>query len=155
MSQTTPPSRSHDAGLPAKVVRKRRKNRYLAHWMLVIAVLTAVPGWTLYYFSIRLAQKNPFAERPVLLVIAAYVFLILSSVTLVLGLWYLLLAQVRRIAHITGEEEILDDAGNPVARPLCPNCGWFFDPPDRFCRHCGKPLGTGNPVAIPPVTDKV
>ena len=154
MSQTNPQPHPHDVGLTPKVIRKRRKNRYLAHWMLVIAVLAAVPGWTLYVVSVRTAQKFPSNPSPVPLVIAAYVLLIVSSIMLVLGIWYLLLAQVRRIAHMTGEEETLDDAGQPIAHPLCPNCGWFHDPPDRYCRHCGKPLGTTNSVTTPPVTDK-
>jgi hypothetical protein len=125
----------HDVGLPAGAVRKRQNNRYLAYWMIATAIVTAVPGWFLYGLSVRNAHR--MAEDAPLLVIAAYVLLIISSATLVLGLWYLLLAQVRRIAHITGEEEI--DTG-PEKRLLCKNCGWFFDPPDRYCRHCGKLL---------------
>lgn len=125
----------HDEGLPAPVVRKRRQARHVARWMLTIAVLTAIPGWTLYFVSInsaRLAGVDNIA-RPII----AYGLLITSSITLILGLWYLLLAQVRRIARMVGEDEI----ENPVTVvPKCPNCGWPRDLPDRFCRHCGKPL---------------
>jgi hypothetical protein len=139
-STQLPPPHPHDVGLAPNVVRKRQKNRYLAHWMLAIAVITAAPGWTLYVLSVRTAQKSPLAESPLLLVIGAYVLLIISSIALVLGLWYLLLAQVRRIATMVGEDEVLDSAGHPIAKPLCHNCGWAHDPPDRFCRHCGKSL---------------
>ena len=111
--------------------------------MLAIAVLTAVPGWGLYGLAIHLALRRPGQDSgPV--VIAAYVLLIVSSITLVLGLWYLLLAQVRRIARMAEVEELEVPEG--AAPPLCSNCGWFFDPPDRFCRHCGKPLSDAIPA---------
>ena len=74
----------------------------------------------------------------------AYGLLIVSSATLVLGLWYLLLAQVERVARIVEADETPTE-NEPR---LCGNCGWFFDSPDRFCRHCGKPLGTS--VMAPP-----
>lgn len=124
----------HDIGLPPNLVKSRQKNRSLAYWMLLFTVVAAIPGWILYGMAIRNASK--IRQDAPALVIAAYVLIIISSVTLVLGLWYLLLAQVRRIARIAGEDEI----EAPPPRPLCGNCGWFYDPPDRFCRHCGKPL---------------
>jgi hypothetical protein len=127
---------SHDAGLPAATIRKRRKNKSFARWMLVIAGLTAIPGWVLYastfHNALRARDDSPFVA------IIAYVLLIISSITLVLGLWYLLLAQVRRLAHITGD---LGDVGDSSPPLRCPNCGWPHDAPDRFCRHCGKPIG--------------
>ena len=76
--------------------------------------------------------------------IIAYGLLIVSSATLVLGLWYLLLAQVQRVARIVEADE---DEGAP-ARRLCANCGWFYDPPDRYCRHCGKPMSAESPAPI-------
>lgn len=132
MTQTS--THPHDLGLPPGTVRKRRRNRSLAYWMLAIAILTAIPGWTLYASSVhdalRIRDQSPY------LALLAYALLIVSSITLVLGLWYLLLAQVRRLAHIVGEDEYPAD---PVTI-TCPNCGWPHDPPDRYCRHCGKPL---------------
>ncbi|HUO08244.1 MAG TPA: zinc ribbon domain-containing protein [Phycisphaerae bacterium] len=124
----------HDVGLPEPAIRKRRKSRRFARIMLTIAVITALAGWPLLGQSvvsaIRMRTQNPYQA------IIAWAILIVSSVTLVLGLWYLLLAQVERVARIVEADETLD----PSQR-LCPNCGWFFDPPDRYCRHCGKPLG--------------
>ncbi len=113
--------------------------------MLIIAGLTALAGWSLFGFSIsaavRMREESPYRA------IIAYGILIVSSVTLILGLWYLLLAQVERVARMT--------VGNPEeyrpAATLCPNCGWPIDPPDRFCRHCGKPLGAS---IAPPTTMK-
>jgi hypothetical protein len=137
------PPHPHDVGLPPQVVRKRHKNRFLAHWMLALAVLTGGPGWVLYYFSVRMAQKSPLAEIPTLMVIGAYALLIISTIALILGMWYLLLAQVRRIATMVGEEEVHDAEGHTITNPHCANCGWNYDAPDRFCRHCGKPLATG------------
>lgn len=119
----------HDVGLPETVVRKRRRSRRFARVMLTIAILAAIPGWSLLLF--RVNEQAPYQA------IVAYGLLIISSITLVLGLWYLLLAQVERIARIVDADEL---EATPVQR-LCPNCGWFFDNPDRFCRHCGKPLG--------------
>lgn len=128
------PIHPHDQGLPAPVVRKRKQARHVARWMLTVAVLTAIPGWTLFGTSLmsawRVSSENPSRA------IVAYGLLIASTITLILGLWYLLLAQVRRIARMVGEDEI-----EPTATPpKCPNCGWPRDLPDRFCRHCGKPL---------------
>jgi hypothetical protein len=124
-----------DVGLPEGAIRKRRRSRRFARIMLTIALITALAGWPMLGWSfssaIKLTAQSPY------LAIVAYGLLIVSSVTLVLGLWYLLIAQVARLARIVEAE----DEGDAVRR-LCPNCGWFFDAPDRFCRHCGKPLGT-------------
>jgi hypothetical protein len=131
----------NEVGLPARVIRRRRRERRIARIMLIIAVLTALAGWPLLgrsiFSAINLKDQSPYQA------IIAYALLIISSATLVLGLWYLLLAQVERIARIVDSTE----AEDPPARPLCGNCGWFYDPPDRFCRHCGKPL---NPSIMPP-----
>ncbi len=137
MSNTPPsPLHPHDVGLTTRVVRKRKNNRNVAHWMITIAILTAIPGWIIYgrsfFFAVRVKQDSLF------MILLAWALLIISSATLVLGLWYILLAQVRRIARIVGEDEFPE--ATPV--PRCPNCGWPHDDPDRFCRHCGKPLGT-------------
>ena len=138
------PPHPHDAGLPAPVVRKRKRNRNLAHWMLLTAVLTAIPGWIIYgrsfSFAVRVKQDAPA------MVLLAWLLLIISSIMLVLGLWYLLLAQVRRIARMVGEEEL----PAPAETLRCPNCGWPYDYPDRFCRHCGKPVGAAIPARPKP-----
>jgi hypothetical protein len=119
----------HDVGLPEPIVRKRRHSRRIARVMLTIAVITALPGWLLLLS--RMKSQSPYQA------IIAYGFLIVSSATFILGLWYLLLAQVDRVARMVESDEN-DDVS---ATHLCPNCGWGFDGPDRFCRHCGKPLG--------------
>jgi hypothetical protein len=125
----------HDVGLPEPAIRKRRRSRRFARIMITFAFLTAIPGWPLLLF--RMKDQAPYQA------IVAYALLIVSSITLVLGLWYLLLAQVERVARIVEA----DDTDPDPAHRLCPNCGWFFDPPDRYCRHCGKPLGTS--IAAP------
>ena len=127
---------AHDLGLPAGIIRKRRRARYIAHWMLLVAVLTAITGWTLYGRSFFFALRRP--QSPVDYgVMAGYGLLIVSSITLILGLWYLLLAQVHRVARMVEADE-----GESSSSPLrCANCGWPHDPADRFCRHCGKPIG--------------
>ena len=131
----------HDVGLPEPAIRKRRRSRRVAHIMLTIFLVTALAGWIIFgdavRSAVRMKSQNPFQA------IGAWALLIVSSTTLVLGLWYLLLAQVERIARIVEA----DEADPDPAHRLCPNCGWFFDPPDRYCRHCGKPLGTN--VAAP------
>ena len=131
-----PPKNTSDADLPPAIIRRRRRARRVARLMLIIAVLTALAGWPIFgqsiFSAIKMHDQSPYQA------IIAYALLIVSSVTLVLGLWYLLLAQVERLARIVES----DDAPADPAPRLCPNCGWFFDPPDRFCRHCGKPLGT-------------
>jgi hypothetical protein len=107
--------------------------------MLIVAGLTALAGWPLLgqsiFSAIKLRDQSPYQA------IIAYALLIISSATLVLGLWYLLLAQVERIARIVDTSES-EGGEEPPAPRLCGNCGWFYDPPDRFCRHCGKPLNT-------------
>lgn len=137
MTAKTPPLHPHDVGLPASVVRKRKRFRGIAYIMLAVAVLTAVPGWYLYGVSIW--GTFHIGRFTTLQAIIAYTLLIVSSITLVLGLWYLLLAQVRRLAHI------VDDADETSKTHNCPNCGWPYDYPDRFCRHCGKPLAVLKP----------
>jgi hypothetical protein len=133
------PKKLHPAevGLPARVIRRRRRERRIARWMLIVAVLTALAGWPLLgrsiFSAINLKDQSPYQA------IIAYGLLIVSSATLVLGLWYLLLAQVEGVARIVEAHESDEEAPNPR---LCGNCGWFFDPPDRYCRHCGKPLNT-------------
>ena len=131
----------HDVGLPEPAIRKRRRSRRVAHIMLTIFLITALAGWTILgdavRSAVRMKSQNPFQA------IGAWALLIVSSTTLVLGLWYLLLAQVERVARIVEA----DDTDPDPAHRLCPNCGWFFDPPDRYCRHCGKPLGTS--IAAP------
>lgn len=125
----------HDLGLPAAIIRKRRRARYTARWMLFIAGVTAITGWTLYGTSFFFALRWP--QRPTDYgVLAGYALLIVSSVTLILGLWSLLLAQVHRIARLVDADEVTDS----LQGDRCGNCGWPHDPPDRFCRHCGKPL---------------
>src|SRR4051812_35764083 len=119
-----------DEGLPEPTIRNRRHSRRLARIMLTIAILTAAVGWTLFGSSIFSAIK--IREQPPSLAIVAYGLLIVSSITLVLGLWYLLLAQVERLARMVDAAE-LEDPVLPESR--CPNCGWSCDPPDRFCRH--------------------
>ena len=123
-----------DEGLSEGAVRTRRRSRRLARLMLVIALLTAAAGWAFFgtsiFSAIRIKEQSPYRA------IVAYALLIVSSATLVLGFWYLLLAQVQRIARIVESEESLA----VPERALCGNCGWPRDPPDRFCRHCGKSL---------------
>jgi hypothetical protein len=113
--------------------------RRVARIMLIVAALTALAGWPLLgrsiFSAIKMTPQSPYEA------IVAYGLLIVSSATLVLGLWYLLLAQVERVARIVEADET-DDTPQVPGPHLCGNCGWFFDPPDRFCRHCGKSLGT-------------
>ncbi len=134
MTANTPPLHPHDVGLPASVVRKRKHFRRIGYVMLALAVLTAAPGWYLYGVSIW--GTFHIGRFTTIQAIVAYSLLIVSSITLVLGLWYLLLAQVRRLAHIVEDTQEASKTHN------CPNCGWPHDYPDRFCRHCGKPLAT-------------
>jgi hypothetical protein len=125
----------HDRNLPASVVRKRRRFRRIGVVLILIAVFTAAPGWSIYGVAIwSVFSLRHFTFIQALL---AYGLLIISSVSLVLGLWYLLLAQARRMSRmVEGDSDGLALA----AKPLCSNCGWPRDYPDRFCRHCGKPL---------------
>src|SRR3954462_8769149 len=130
-----------DVGLPEPVIRKRRRSRRLARLMLTIAIVTAAAGWTLFGNSIFNAIK--IREQSPALALVAYAFIITSSVTLVLGLWYLLLAQVERLARMVDAAEL--DEPHPAPDARCQNCGWSCDPPDRFCRHCGKSLNHASP----------
>ena len=57
--------------------------------MLAIAAVTAAAGAVLFRASVFHAEH--IQEQPASLAIVAYAILIVSSVTLVLGLWYLLL----------------------------------------------------------------
>lgn len=124
-----------DAGLPEPVIRKRRRSRRVARIMLTVCFATAVAGWGLYSWSMSSAVMN--REQPFNLVFVAYGLLIVSSVTLILGLWYLLLAQVERVARMVDADELEPPAEVPLR---CHNCGWTVDSADRFCRHCGKAL---------------
>ncbi len=121
----------HDAGLPEAAVRRRRRSRRLAWIMLSIAVLTAAAGWILFVTSVFSAIH--LREQPESLVIVAYGFLIVSSVTLLLGLWYILRAQVERLAQVVDSAESV----KPMAALTCSRCGRAVDAGDRFCRHCG------------------
>ncbi len=125
----------HDRHLPAAVIRKRRRFRRIAYIMLAVALLTAAPGWILYGVAIwnvfRLRHFTFFQA------ITAYGLLIISSIALVLGLWYLLLAQARRMSRMVDGGA---DGTEGDTNLRCGNCGWPRDYPDRFCRHCGKPL---------------
>jgi hypothetical protein len=122
-----------DVGLPEPAIRNRQRSRRVARIMLTVCLATAIAGWTLYSWSVSSALR--LREQPFNLVIVAYALLIVSSVTLILGLWYLLLAQVERVARMVDAEEL-----EPVVALRCHNCGWTIDAPDRFCRHCGKAL---------------
>ncbi len=132
-----PPVHPHDEGLPQSVIRKRRRFRHIGYWMLLLAVLSAIPGWFVYGVAV-IHPLSSGQSHEIFSAVLGYGLLIISSITLVLGLWYLLLAQVRRLARmVEGGTE------GTVLNPLrCANCGWPCEPPDRFCRHCGKPLGT-------------
>lgn len=130
------PVHPHDEGLPQSVIRKRRRFRRIGYWMLLAAVLSAIPGWFIYVAAV-IHPLSSGQNHGILSAVLGYGLLIISSITLVLGLWYLLLAQVRRLARmVEGSAE-----GTVVDRLRCANCGWPCEAPDRFCRHCGKPLG--------------
>jgi hypothetical protein len=139
----------HDVGLPPGVIRKRRRERRLARIMLIIFALTALAGWRIFgqsiFSAVTLKDQSPYQA------IIAYGLLIVSSVTLILGLWYLLLAQVERIARMVDVDGGDDGETAPGGKKSCPNCGWSLDAPDRFCRHCGKPQGAS---IMPPVSGK-
>ncbi len=126
----------HDVGLPPEVVGKRKRFRGIGYVMLLIAVLTAVPGWGIY--GVSFLDPYKMHGKPLMQAAVGYSLLIVSSITLVLGLWYLLLAQVRRLARMV-EGPVVAEVAPP--QPRCGNCGWPCDVPDRFCRHCGKALG--------------
>ena len=136
---TTSKVHPHDVGLPEPIIRKRRRSRRLATIMLTIALITAAAGWIIFGNSIFSAIR--IREQPPSLAIIAYGFLIISSVTLVLGLWYLLLAQVDRVARMVDAAE-LDEA---MGELHCPHCRRLYDTGDRFCRHCGVSLNSAPP----------
>jgi hypothetical protein len=124
----------HDVGLPAPAIRKRRRSRRLSLMMLTIAVVTAAMGWPLYGATMLDALR--MRDQPVTHVVVAYVLLIASSFTLVLGLWYALLAQMERLARIVDAAEL----EAPLTQITCPKCQEASDSSDRFCRHCGTAL---------------
>ena len=126
----------HDVGLPEPAVRKRRRSRRLAKIMLVIAIVTAVAGWALFGTSIFNAIH--IREQAPSLAIVAYGLLIVSSATLVLGLWYMLLAQVERLARIVDAAELEEVSAEPADLEKCPDCQEHRDASDRFCRNCGR-----------------
>ncbi len=132
----------HDIGLPTALVRKRKRFRFIGYLMLALAVVTGVPGW--FFYGVSILGAFTISNFTLWQAIVAYSLLIVSSMTLLLGLWYLLLAQMRRLARVVEGGENADAAtpGSPPRR--CGNCGWPMDAPDRFCRHCGKP-GSGPP----------
>jgi Kef-type K+ transport system membrane component KefB len=123
-----------DIGLPEPVIRKRRRSRRLAGIMLTIALVTAIAGWSLFgtsiFNAIHIKEESPS------LALFAYALLIVSSATLVLGFWYLLLAQMERLARMVEAPETEESA----APTRCAGCHCPCDPADRFCRHCGKSL---------------
>lgn len=129
----------HDVGLPEKAVRKRRRSRRLAWIMLSIAVVTAAAGW--FLFSTSIFSAVHIKDQPPSLAIVAYALLIVSSATLVLGLWYILLAQVERLARMVDATEL--EASPGLAPTVCSQCQHTFDAGDRFCRHCGSALRSG------------
>ena len=125
----------HDIGLPPATVRKRRHIRRLAVILLAIAAVTAAAGAVLFRTSVFNAVH--IQDEPASLVIVAYAILIVFSVTLILGLWYLLLAQVERLARIVDASDLEETAASPTT---CPQCHGKIESADRFCRHCGTAL---------------
>jgi hypothetical protein len=129
----------HDIGLPAPAIRKRRRSRRLSLLMLTIAVITAAMGWPLYGATIIDALR--MRDQPLTHVVVAYVLLIISSVTLVLGLWYALLAQMERLARIVDAAEL----ESPLTQITCPNCHHAAESADRYCRECGTSMAREKP----------
>src|SRR5436305_1248954 len=125
-----------EEGLSEPAIRRRRRSRRVAHIMLVVAAVTAIAGWKLFGASLFSAIR--IKDQPPSLAIIAYGLLIISSVTLILGLWYLLIAQVERLARIVDADELPAEDD----KLQCGNCGWPCDSADRFCRHCGRALHT-------------
>jgi hypothetical protein len=132
----------HDVGLSPAAVRKRRRSHRLAFVMISIALLTAAAGWFIYFTSVSHAVT--LKDQPPAMAIIAYGFLFISSVTLVLGFWYMLRAQVERIARMVDASELDDQPATPAPAPTlaCPHCRCHIDATDHFCRHCGKSLQT-------------
>jgi len=125
----------HDVGLPEAAVRKRRRSRRLATIMLAIALITAAGGWFLFVMSLLSAMR--VKDQPPSLVVVAYALLIVSSITLVLGFWYMLRAQVERLSRMVDAAD-LEASGAPGT--ACPQCQHQVGTGDRFCRHCGRAL---------------
>lgn len=107
----------------------------MAGIMLGVALATAVAGWVVFGTSIfnAIHIKEEAPSRAII----AYGLLIISSATLVLGFWYLLLAQMQRLARMVDAQELeaLSATGEP-----CPTCHRRAAAEDRFCRHCGAAL---------------
>ena len=134
MATTASKIHPHDIGLSEPAIRKRRRSRRLSTILLTIAILTAALGWPLYGSTIIAALK--IRDQPLAFVFIAYGLLIVSSVTLVLGIWYALLAQVERLARMVDAAELEEAAGETH----CPKCHEVAELGDRFCRKCGGPV---------------
>src|SRR6185295_3030742 len=109
----------HDIGLPEPIVRTRRHSRRMAGIRMVVATTTAAAGWALFGTSIFNAIHIR-AEAPSRAIIA-YALLVVSGTTLVLGFWYMLLAQVQRIARIVDAQELEEIAAADKPRPKQPS----------------------------------
>lgn len=125
----------HDIGLPEPIIRKRRRSRRLAKIMLSIALVTAGAGW--FLFGTSIFNSVHIKDQPASLAIFAYAFLIVSSVTLVLGLWYLLLTQVQRLARMVDAAELDESLGGKARE--CTACH-HRGGEGNFCSHCGATL---------------
>jgi hypothetical protein len=137
---STPRVNPHDIGLPEPIIRQRRRSRRMAVIMLAVALATAAVGWALFGTSIfnAIHIKEEAPSRALI----AYALLIISSATLVLGFWYLLLAQVQRVARIVDAQE-LEELTHPAA--ACPKCHLPTSPDHHYCPHCGSGLGSPKP----------
>ena len=102
--------------------------------MLTVAVVTAAMGWPLYGATMMDALR--MRDQPITHVIGAYVLLIVSTITLVLGLWYALLAQMERLARMVDAAELEPS----LTQITCPRCHQDAEAADHFCRHCGSSL---------------
>ena len=107
----------------------------MAGVMLGVAVGTAIVGWGLFGTSIfnAIHIKDEAPSRAII----AYGLLVVSGATLVLGFWYLLLAQVQRIARMVDAQELEEMS---ATGEVCPSCRRKSTDGDRFCRHCGTSL---------------
>ena len=97
----------------------------------------AAGGWRAVLFRASVFNAVKMQEQPASLAIVAYGILMIFSVTLVLGLWYLLLAQVERLARMVDAAD-LPESGTPAI--ACPQCRGRVDGMDKFCRNCGAAL---------------